>query len=116
MYDFVRKYGLKPNPLLQAVGFIGNDALHGRTIDDNSFSDWLYGEWNEEKFRQYEVLHAVPGVSHYMDYLLDVRADKEYLGRYGMDYTDIHDPRKLRQTHSSARALNFVSSNIDKLY
>ena len=120
MYDYVRKYGLQPNPILQTIGYIGNDVIHGRTINDNSFSDWLYGDWNEEKFKQYEILHAVPGISNYMDYLLDYRADQEYLRRYGMDYTNIHDPRKLRQTNSSARTvnfgLNFVSSNVSHLY
>lgn len=81
---------------------------------------WLYGPWTKEKYETYKALNLVPGVSHYMDYLLDVRRDEEYLRRYGMDYTDLHDPRKLSQTGSYSRlggyTLNFVSRNIHRLY
>lgn len=79
-------------------------------------ANWLYGDWDEEKYRTYTALNAVPGVSDYMDYLLDRRADEEYLRRYGMDYSDIHDPRKLRQTHSGSRMISSVSSNVSRLY
>lgn len=81
---------------------------------------WLYGEYDKEKLRQFEALHNVPVVSNYMDYLLDVRADEEYLRRYGMDYSDIHDPRKLKQVRSGSAlygsALNWVGKNIGRLY
>lgn len=85
--------------------------------------DWLYGEYDEEKLKQFQIAYSVPGVRNYMDYLLDSRADQEYLRRYGMDYSDIHDPRKLRQTRSGAavvstgyRAISSVSSNVARLY
>lgn len=87
---------------------------------DNSFAEWLYGEYDEGKLSQFEFLYALPGVRDYFDYLLDVRADREYLNRNGLDYTDIHDPRKLRESSSGARmyghTINFVSDNIKKLY
>lgn len=87
---------------------------------DNQFSEWLYGSWDKEKYDRYKLLNAIPGISHYMDYLLDIRADNEYLNRYGMDYSDIHDPRKLSQTGSSAvlggYAYHFVSKNVNRLY
>lgn len=87
---------------------------------DKRFSEWLYGEYDEEKLTQFELLHNIPVIGAYMDYKLDVRADQEYLNRYGMDYSDIHDPRKLKQTSSGSRmygsSLNFVSKNVDKLY
>lgn len=83
-------------------------------------SRWLYGDWNEEKLRKFQIAYAIPGVRDYMDYLLDRRADQEYLNRYGMDYTDIHDPRKLRTSGSYPRVVGsvyrMVSRNIDKLY
>lgn len=87
---------------------------------DEQFTEWLYSDWTDQKYEDYKFLDMVPGVHQYMDYLLDVRADNEYLSRYGMDISDIHDPRKLKQT-SSARALNgigyqMISKNIDKLY
>lgn len=90
------------------------------TYGEKKFSEWLYGDYNEEKLIQFELLHNLPVVGDYMDYLLDRRADEEYMHRYGLDYTDIHDPRKLRQTSSGARfigsGLNFVSDNVKKLY
>lgn len=79
-------------------------------------SDWLYGEYDEEKLRQFQIAYAIPGVRNYLDYLLDRRADQEYLSRYGMDYTDIHDPRKLRQTRSGSSVISSVSSNVSRLY
>lgn len=98
-----------------------NDYLKGATLENNKLSRWLYEDnWSKEKLRQYQLLNAVPGVSQYMDYLLDLRADQEYLDRYGMSYSDIHDPRKLRSTSSGSRlagsAVNMVSRNLDDLY
>lgn len=91
----------------------------GSDLTHNGFSEWLYGEWSEEKLRRYELLHVIPGVSQYMDYLLAVRRDNEYLSRYGMDYSDIHDPSKLHQASAGSRfygSLLNVSENIAMLY
>lgn len=89
----------------------------------SAFTDtenWLYGSWDEQKYHVYMGLRNVPYFNDYMDYLLDSRADKEYLNRHGLDYTDIHDPRKLHATMSGGRAvggaLNFVSRNVVRLY
>lgn len=94
--------------------------LPNYTLESNPFSDWLYGDYNETKLRQFTLLHNIPFVSNYMDYLLDLRANNEYLERYGMDYTDVHDPRKLSSVRSGSQlvgsSLNFVSKNVDKLY
>lgn len=81
-------------------------------------SRWLYEPWTKEKYETYKVLNSIPGVHQYLDYLLDIRADNEYLERYGMDYSDIHDPRKLSQTGSSSGLYSQVmySKNIHKLY
>lgn len=97
---------LEPNPML----FIASPA----------FSEWLYGEYNEEKLAKFQALYSVPGLRNYMDYLLDRRNDKEYLERYGMDYSDIYDPRKLSQVNSGSRiygsTVHFVSKNLESLY
>lgn len=90
-------------------------------LNDNAFSEWLYEDnWSETKLRQYELLDAVPIIHQYMDYLLSRRSDQEYLDRYGMDYSDIHDPRKLRQSSAASTLIssgvNFVSDNISRLY
>lgn len=89
------------------------------TLDNNFLSEWLYGPWTKDKLREYELVHQVPVLRQYMDYLLDVRADDEYLRRFGMDYSDIYDPRKLRQSSSGFSYLGSmlsVSSNVAKLY
>lgn len=94
-------------------------GVAGKQLEDK-FADWLYGDYDENKLRTFELLHNIPVIRNYMDYLLDRRADQEYLDRYGMDYSDVHDPRKLRQVSSGSQfigaSLNFVSSNVSKLY
>lgn len=88
--------------------------------DDNSFAEWLYGDYDEEKLQQFNFYYQLPVVRQYFDYLLDLRADKEYMSRYGLDWTDVHDPRKLRSTSSGSAFIrsgfNFVSSNVKRLY
>lgn len=82
--------------------------------------DWLYGEWNEEKYTKFKALYAIPGIKEYFDYLLDMRSDSEYLKRYGMDYSDIHDPRKMPGFGSSTRFIGssyrMISNNVTRLY
>lgn len=101
------------------MGVFLTNHVWGRKVD-NAVSEWLYGEWNEKKLQQFEMAYAVPGVRDYLDYLLDKRADEEYLRRYGMSYSDIHDPRKLRQVSSSSsmmsRGYHMISRNVDSLY
>lgn len=87
---------------------------------EKRFADWLYGEYDEEKLTKFELLHSIAPVGAYMDYLLDVRADREYMQRHQLTYSDIHDPRKLKQTSSGSRlygsALNYMSKNVTRLY
>lgn len=94
-------------------------AFEDRPLKDQ-LKDWLYDSWSKEKYDEYQFLNQVPIVNSYMDYLLDLRAMDEYLNRYQLDYTDIHDPRKLTTTSSFSRlsssALNFVSKNVSRLY
>lgn len=89
----------------------------------NYFTDpegWLYSSWSEEKYNQYLLMDSFYPLHLWMDYLLDKRGTSEYLDRYGMDYSDIHDPRKLSSTDSSRNLLTYgqrmVSKNINKLY
>lgn len=87
---------------------------------DQSVQNWLYGSYDEQKLNHFTALYSVPGVRQYFDYLLDKRADQEYLRRYDMSYSDIHDPRKLRQVGSGSSMIshsyNMVSKNIHRLY
>ena len=92
-------------------------------LNDNYVSDWLYGDWNEEKYDRYLQLRSMDPtglVGNYFDYLLDRRSDYEYLKNHGLTYNDIHDPRKLRQSSSAQRLgsnyIRTVSSNVNRLY
>lgn len=99
--------------------YYGPDWLYEFADAINHPKEWLYGDWSKEKYGAYKALNLVPGVSHYMDYLLSVRADEEYLRRYGMDYSNIHDPRKLSQGNSSialGHQMMYTSKNILNLY
>lgn len=105
MFDWVDLYGA---------------MFEGRPLKDQ-LKDWLYEDnWSKEKLDEYHLLNSFPIVNDYMDYLLDSRSTDEYLSRYQMDYSDIHDPRKLRSTSSGTRlvrsGINFVSSNVKRLY
>lgn len=106
-------------PTWLLTGILPYAKMKGYTVDENPFSEWLYGEYDEEKLKHFEMLYSTP-LHYYMDYLLDRRADEEYLNRYGMDYPDIHDPRKLSQTGAFTElahvGLNFVSDNVKRLY
>lgn len=87
---------------------------------DYSLSEWLYGDWDKQKYQRYLKMDSVPYLHQRMDYLLSLRSDQEYLSANGMSYSDIHDPRKL-PSHNAAVSyygsiLNFVSSNINRLY
>lgn len=104
-----------PNPVLDP----GIDE--GRDFEHNSLTEWLYADdWSEEKLHQFRVMYATPGLKDYIDYLLDLRYDQEYMRRYNLDYSDIHDPRKLKSVPSGSRALygglNFVSDMAKHLY
>lgn len=100
--------------------YYGPDWLKEYYYAITDTKNWLYGPWNENKYNAYVTLSRLYFFGDYMDYLLDVRRDKEYLDRHGMDYSDIHDPRKLHESSSggnlSMGTLNFVSRNVSRLY
>lgn len=84
------------------------------------FDGWITGPYNEQKYDEFAFLHSLPYVGDYMDYVLDKRKTEEYFNRYNMDYSDIHDPRKVPSFASTTRlygdGIRFVSDNVKKLY
>lgn len=86
---------------------------------DRQFTEWLYGPVDQKKLTQLEFLYNTP-LKPYMDYKMDLRWDSEYLARYGMTVSDVHDFRKLHSFGSGTQfigsSLNFVSDNIKRLY
>lgn len=111
---------LAPSPWVQLGKFLYGEYERGATFEDNFFSEWLYGPYDETKYKQYLAFHSVPVLGQYMDYLLDYRASSEYLNRYGLDWSNIHDPRKLAISGSGTAlariGVNFVSKNVERLY
>lgn len=83
---------------------------------EKAASDWLYGDWSESKYDLYKRVNQIPGVNQYFNYLLDKRADSEYMRHNQIDWSDIHDPRKLSQTSSYGGLVNYVSNNVSRLY
>lgn len=94
----------------------------GRRISDDLVGEWLYSEYDKTKLEEFQTLYHIPGIHQYFDYLLDKRSDQEYMKRYQLGYSDIHDPRKLSSTGSNItglvafRGVNFISSNVKHLY
>lgn len=84
---------------------------------------FLDGEWSEDKQKAFNNLYNLQifgtrPFGNTFDSILDNRNDQRYMDRYGLSWANVKDPRKLSQSRSSTlnSAINFVSSNIDKLY
>lgn len=88
----------------------------------NNSVNWLYGQdadgWTEKDQHDFEVMRTNPVMAYLMDAELDKRATREYMANRGLTWSDIHDPRKVHATNAQAvfNSLNFVSSNITRLY
>lgn len=89
---------------------------NGATLEDNSFATWLYtAEWNDENLARFEMLYAVQPTKSYIDYLLDRRSDREYMSRYGLSPSDVHDPRKLRQVSSASSMMSYTLGTVSDM-
>lgn len=86
--------------------------------------EWLNSEWSKEKQTAFNDLYdfSIGGYSPFrdtFDKILDERNNDLYMDRYGLTYADVKDPRKLKSNSTVGMALstiNFVSSNIKRLY
>lgn len=94
------------------------------TIDDNGISRWLYegldGNWTKEDQERFERMYSIKGYKEYLDYLLDKEQRERIFNLYGIQYSDIRDPRNVKGAASTSRmytaAYNFVSDNVKRLY
>lgn len=82
--------------------------------------DYLYGDMTKEKYDILSFLYAFHGPREFIDWRMDVRATQEYMNRYDMDWSDIHDFRKLKSFNSQSTiigsAYRMVSKNVEDLY
>lgn len=79
--------------------------------------NWLLNSgWNESKQNAFDNLYSYSLFRSQFDRILDKRDRDYYLYRYGMDYSNVRDPRKLTVTGNLGMALNFVSDNVKRLY
>lgn len=84
------------------------------------FDDFLYGDMSKGKYDAISFLYALPFFHELIDWRMDSRKAQEYLDRYGMDWSDVHDFRKLSSFGSQSRligsAYRMVSKNVEDLY
>lgn len=77
-------------------------------------------DYDEHKLNAYYFFSQIPPFSYHINYQVGKAQNEQYLTRYGMTPEDILYPGKLPGTSkiSSAYAgsLNWVSSNINRLY
>lgn len=82
------------------------------------YDSW-YGNYDKEKYASYQFWHGLPFFDSVIDNNIASEKSKKYLERYHMDYSSIVDPSALYDSGNGSRTyhqLNFVSSNIRKLY
>lgn len=93
-------------------------------IDGIFKEGYWYGDYDKRKYDSYRFWHDGIGnkltfglMSDYIDNDIAKAKNKAYMQRYGMSYEDIIDPSHLYSSADpSARAYDFVSSNIKRLY
>lgn len=92
--------------------------------DKNGWAEWLYsaaeGQWTQEDQDRFDMYYAMEPFKSYFDWVLDKQIREKVFNLYGIDYSDIHDPRNVIGAGNSGRALhnslNFVSDNVRRLY
>lgn len=85
---------------------------------------YWYGDYDEQKYRQYRFWHDGLGnkltlgfTSAHIDSSIAQGRNDAYMKRYGLTYDDIVDPSKLYgETSPLALGVNYVSQNITRLY
>lgn len=79
-----------------------------------------YGNYDEKKYKEFNFWYSVPFIRPLMDYDIDKARSDSYMQRFGLNYSDILDPRKMLDHQSTSNlygsGMNFVSSNWRKLY
>lgn len=80
--------------------------------------EWLNGEWSKDKQDVFDTLYQFDIFRNRFDHTLDARNRSSYLYWNQLDYKNVRDPRKLPGSSSivTASQLNFVSSNVKRLY
>lgn len=77
--------------------------------------DSWYGNYNEEKWDDYNFFMSIPFLRTRVTANLNRERNDAYLDVYGMTYDDIVNPDHL-QDQSYGDVVNFVSGNLRKLY
>lgn len=81
---------------------------------------FLYEDMSKEKYDILSFLYSFSGVREFIDWRMDSRATQEYMNRYGIAWSDVHDFRKLSSFGSQSRlvgsAYRMVSKNVEDLY
>lgn len=77
-------------------------------------------DWNDDHWRKWYQISAIassiPVVGDYVKYRDNMRYMDDYLSKRGLSYRDIRYPTRTVAGQYGKGTLNFVSSNIKKLY
>lgn len=105
--------------------YYGPDKLRPFMMGLWNSEDWLNGQWSEDDQKAFDflydfnVLGYAPFRSNFDD-ILNEKSWNSYSKRYGLDYSDIMDPRTFHnhfnQSSMASRTFAFVSSNVKRLY
>lgn len=109
------------NPMLRLGYTVAKDAIDGGSVTDNSYSRWLTnGEWNSDKYSEYMLYRALPGLSQYTNFLTSMYDDMSYMKNHNLSWDDVKRPWKFSSSNTGSqligRSLNFVSDNVKRLY
>lgn len=89
-------------------------------LNHSPFDDFLYDIKSKEQYDAISFLYAMPFFHQIIDWRMDTRATQEYMNRYGLDWSDLHDFRKLKNFGSQSSlvgsAYQMISKNIEDLY
>lgn len=83
-------------------------------------SDLYNGKWSQVHQYKFELLYNIPVLKSIIDADLNHSRMSFYMDYHNIDWSDVKDPRNLANNDGSAEVasatLNFVSSNLNRLY
>lgn len=108
--------------------YYGPDALRPYAMAFWHTSEWLEGPWSKLDQDAFDFLYDlnILGYTPFKNEFEKIQAEKNwdfYSNRYGLTYSDIKDPIKFHNNFGAMsgsrqfyNSLNFVSSNVKRLY
>lgn len=96
--------------------YYGPDFLKPYMMAFWDTESWLNGPWSENDQNAFNLLYDFSLFRGKFDQILDKKVNAAYLSANQMTYSDVYDPRKLKSNSVGGQTINFLSSNIKRLY